>query len=73
MILKCLKNMLTPEQTKALTDYEKLTGFGPMYQESLSVGEITFKELWEKNVQWFRDWTDETTHALESSEYTEVS
>jgi hypothetical protein len=52
---KVYARRLNSAQRRMLNEYIALTGFEPLGQEDLDAGEITFKELWDKNVEWLRD------------------
>jgi len=64
---------LTPEWKKSFEEYERLTGFEPISQESIDSGESTPKEVWEENIRWLEmlvgdasnisiPWEDEPTN-----------
>lgn len=46
---------LNSAQRRLLRRYESLTGFEPLCQDDLDAGDITFAELWRKNVKWIED------------------
>lgn len=46
---------ITPEQRKALKDYENICGFEPLYQDELNDGSMTFSQVWNANINWLED------------------
>ncbi|KWW32314.1 hypothetical protein AU374_05914 [Cupriavidus metallidurans] len=50
---------LTSEQSAWLEQYEKETGFEPMYQEDIDSGDKTFLEAAKANVRWFEEWSSD--------------
>lgn len=60
MRAKTVKQRLTRAQRDALQEYQDRSGFEPfMGREEFDRGEITFNQLWEKNVEWLRDLAEE--------------
>lgn len=53
---------LNGKQRAVLLKYERICGFEPMWQEDLDAGNITFRELWHKNVRWLEDVLAEVTN-----------
>lgn len=48
----------TQDQIKWLADYEEITGFEPMVDES-DGGDADFDEIYFKNVSWYEDHTSQ--------------
>jgi hypothetical protein len=44
---------LNSAQRRALRKFEEISGFEAMHQEELDTGEMTFREVWALNQQWF--------------------
>jgi len=40
------------KQRRCAAEFERLTGFEFMCQESIDSGEMSFQDAWEKNVSW---------------------
>ncbi len=43
---------LTSEWNLAFEQYERISGFEPMCQESIDAGEMTAREAWISNIRW---------------------
>jgi hypothetical protein len=49
------KTNLPTKWEKAFEKYEALTGFEPMHLEDIRSGNMTIRDAWESNINWFRD------------------
>ena len=45
----------TKEQREAMQKYEEISGFECIHQDELDSGELTFEEVWNKNIRWLED------------------
>jgi len=47
---------------KALSEYQKISGFEPMYLDDFRNGEMTFDELWNANIEWLENLLADVTN-----------
>lgn len=53
---------LTDGQNKAFDRFESLTGHPPFGIEEFERGELSAKQLWDKNVNWLASVANEASH-----------
>tara|TARA_R110000851_G_C12762506_1_gene533233 strand:+ start:377 stop:583 length:207 start_codon:yes stop_codon:yes gene_type:complete len=46
---------ITGKWKKAFSQYEKVSGFEPQFQDEVDSGEITITECWNQNLKWLED------------------
>jgi len=62
---KIFAKNITREQRAWLQKYMDATTFEPMYQEALTAGTMTFREVAQANLDWFETWMHDAFHAAE--------
>ncbi|MBO1897532.1 hypothetical protein HNW13_017485 [Shewanella sp. BF02_Schw] len=59
-----LSKTLSKEWNKAFSDYERISGFEPMYQEDIDEGTMTVDDAWALNVKFLEDMLSDVTHIV---------
>ena len=54
-VMKTYSKKLTARQNAALDSYESVTGFSPIGLEDFEAGEISARELWQRNYMFIFD------------------
>ena len=56
-------------QKKWCREYERITGFEAMHMDEYEAGQVEFKELVQRNVKWFEDWSSDSYLTVSSLPY----